>query len=366
MKGWCEGVIREEKVRKKNSFPQEEVAKDKAEGQSLPGPLLPAEAAAARDAPSSPLAHHPLAPFGGLGPLRFTPIPLLSPYQETKCPFTMRPSVPLPGDHASLWPEVENCPSPASFLPPKWWEVAGACPPLLQAEEQRACSHASATRPTSAESLPRVGHFMPLCCVLIGKLAAGIHEQSTGLCHCSLKQPSSLKVTPQVAFSLLKHQLKWSQNGSHKTWHMPLLPRNLQAAHSCFNSARTCCDSLSHNWNKTSTLCQLAALAGVLTFQSLTAVSNIIFTWWWWIWLPFMEWMERMHGSIMFVLCQGVLLWRHWDTSNHLSLGWQGQELTSGPWSQWKKSYWAEQSTMISEGQRTVSSPRLFKGNLFR
>lgn len=196
----------ENKMPGKKSLPQEEVAKEKVEGQSLLGSLLPPKAAAARDAPSFTLAHHPPAPLGGLGLLLFTPVPLLSPRQETKCPFTRRPSVPSPGYHVPLWPEVENDPSPASCLPPHWQEVAGAHPPLLQAEEQCACSRASTTGLMSAESVPQVGHFAPRRCGLTGQLAAGVHEQSTGLHHCSLKQPSS----PQawVAFSLLNHQLK--------------------------------------------------------------------------------------------------------------------------------------------------------------
>lgn len=79
----------------KKSLPQEEVAKQKVEGQSLLGSLLPPEAAAARDAPSFTMAHHPPAPLGGLGLLLFTPVPLLSPRQETKCPFARIPRAPL-------------------------------------------------------------------------------------------------------------------------------------------------------------------------------------------------------------------------------------------------------------------------------
>lgn len=153
---------------KKIFSPRRGGEREDREGQSSPGSLLPAEAAAARDVPSFTLAHCPLAPLGGPGPLLFTPVPLLSPCQETKCPFTRRSSLPSPGDHASLQPEVENCPSPASFLCQHWWEVAGACPPLLQAEEQHACSCASTTEPALAESLPQVGHFTPRHCALIG------------------------------------------------------------------------------------------------------------------------------------------------------------------------------------------------------
>jgi len=51
--------------------------------------------------------------------------------------------------------------------------VAGAHPPLPQAEEKRAC--ASMTGPTPAESPPQAGHFAPHRCGLMGKPAAGGH-----------------------------------------------------------------------------------------------------------------------------------------------------------------------------------------------
>lgn len=212
MKGCCEGVITEQKARTK-SFPQEEVAKEKADGQSLPAPLLPAEVAAGDTLLPAPWLSGP-SWRARPPPVRSHPPPVswsarqVSLCQETMWPFGLRWKT------APLW-------SP-SFLRP-WWEEAGAHPARLQAGEQRGCCRASTARPAPAEHLLQTGRVSPRHCRPIG------HRRSTGLHHRSLEQRLSLNVVPRAAFSLLNRQWRWSQNGSCETWRMPSLPRNLRA-----------------------------------------------------------------------------------------------------------------------------------------
>lgn len=128
------------------------------------------------------------------------------------------PSIPSPGSQASLHQQA-TCPyglrwktihlQSLSFIPcsaERWQDVIQPC---WRLRELRAC----------CQSL--------CCCGLTDKLADGIHEPSTGLCYYSLKQLSSLKVAPEVAFSLLKHHLRWSQNNakcSYYSGNQHLLP----------------------------------------------------------------------------------------------------------------------------------------------
>lgn len=88
----------EKKKARKKVPPQEEVtAKEKVEGQSSPGSLLPPEAAAARGAPSFNLAHCPPATHSArTTPVHSHPPPVSSPgdqvslCQETTHPFGLR------------------------------------------------------------------------------------------------------------------------------------------------------------------------------------------------------------------------------------------------------------------------------------
>lgn len=155
-------------------------------------------------------------------------------HQGAKLPFTSRPCILV------AW---GGKPSISSLLPlfpcsgEQWQDLIQPCCRLMKL---RPC----------CQSL--------CCCGLTDKLAAGIHELSRAFWHYSLKQLSSLKVAPQVAVSILKHQLRWPQNHVK----CPYYPGNAASAPSCFNSARTCWNSLSHSQIKTVPLCQLSALEG--------------------------------------------------------------------------------------------------------
>ena len=309
--------------------------------------------------------------WAGTAPVQSHPLDSDSLHRETGCPFTGRPSVPSPGDHTSLHQETgcpftrrPHVPSARGGQPPlpsllpscgsaeRWREPTHPCRRLrrsVPAPPWQALRRLRAHRKLAILHLTAVGWWASR------QLAAmGLHPWSP-------QQLSSNKV-PQarVVFSLIKHQLNRSQNAGRNTLCVPWLPRSLQAAHGCFPSARTCCDSPSHSWNKTGTLCQLAVLAGVFTFQSPTAVSNRIFRWQRAAWLPLFYGSEAKDTRQHHVCAvPGSIAPEALRCFQSLPLGWQEQEWMPGPGSQWENiPLWAEQSKTASPRERTGSSPR--------
>lgn len=218
MKGWpkgvSEGVIKEQKARKKF---WESIGIEGRRTVLSRVSLLPAEATTVRDAPSLALAYCPLSSPGGAGTTcghscsspvsswedqvslqqetrgegtSWVPSPRSQTFlfQGAKLPFTTTPRVPV------VWGGKPSISSLLPFFPCSAETGQDLIQPCWRLRELRPC----------CQSL--------YCCGLTDQLAAGIHELNRGLCHHSLNQLLSLKVAPQVAFSFLKHQLRWPQN----------------------------------------------------------------------------------------------------------------------------------------------------------